>query len=469
MIQHIARKEMTDLLRDGRFRWTAALVGALLLVSLGAGWLQVREARAQHEAAEATARDHWEGQGEKNPHSAAHYGIYAFKPRLPLSFVDQGVDPYTGTSVWLEAHRQNDFVLRAAQDAAASQRFAAITAAGVLQHLIPLLIILLTFGALATEREQGTLRQVLALGVDRRDLTLGKALGTAGAMALLLVPAAVLGAAAVVISGGGDLGPTLARGAVLAAAYTAYFGVFLALSLAVSAWAPSARTALVILLGVWTVNGLVAPRIAVDVSKTLHPTPSAFEFARTVEKEMAEGVGDLRPPDRAEITAQLLEEYGVETVDELPVNLSGIALQESERYGDKIYDRNYSALWDTFERQNRVHELLAVLAPGLAVRSLSMGLAGTDVEQHRHFAEAAESYRRSLMEAMNMDLAYNSRTGETYLADDELWESQPPFEYDAPSLAWVLGNRALSLLVLGLWLLGAAVVAVRGVRKMEVS
>jgi len=469
MIQHIARKEMRDLLRDGRFRWTAALVGALLVVSLGAGWLQVSQARAQHEAAEATARDHWEDQGDKNPHSAAHYGIYAFKPRLPLSFVDQGVDPYTGTSVWLEAHRQNDFVLRAAQDATASQRFAAITAAGVLQHLIPLLIILLTFGALATEREQGTMRQVLALGVDRRQLTWGKALGTAGALSLLLVPAAILGSAAVVITGGGDLGPTLARGAVLAATYTAYFGVFLALSLAVSAWAPSARTALVILLGIWTVNGLVAPRVAVDVSKTLHPTPSAFEFARTVEKEMSEGVGELQPPDRTAIAAQLMEEYGVDTVEELPVNFSGIALQESEKFGDKIFDRNYTALWDTFERQNRVHELLAVLAPGLAVRSLSMGLAGTDVEQHRHFAEAAETYRRSLMEAMNMDLAYNSRTGETYLADEELWESQEPFDYDAPSLAWVLGNRALSLLVLGLWLIGAAVVAVRGVRRMEVS
>ena len=159
----------------------------------------------------------------------------------------------------------------------------------------------------------------------------------------------------------------------------------------------------------------------------------------------------------------------MESVEELPVNLSGITLQASEEFGDQIFDRNYNALWDTFERQSRVHESLAVVAPLLAVRSLSMGLAGTDVEQHRHFATAAEMYRRDLMAAMNGDLAQNSRTGDTYLADDELWESVPPLEYEAPDLAWVLGNRTLSLLLLALWLVGSVVAAFTGARRTEVG
>ena len=271
MIMRIARKEFTDLVRDGRFRWSATLVGAFLLVSLGAGWLHVRDARAQLEAAQATARTHWESQGEKNPHSAAHYGIYAFKPRLPLSFVDQGVDPWTGTSVWLEAHRQNEFLMRPAQDATAAQRFGTLTAAGVLQHLVPLLVILLAFGALAGERERGTLRQLLASGVGRRELTAGKALGVAAALALLVVPAALLGSAAL-LTGSAATGSILTRGSVLALVYLTYFGAFVGLSLAVSAWAPSARTALVALLGIWVVNGLVAPRAAVDLSSWLHPS-----------------------------------------------------------------------------------------------------------------------------------------------------------------------------------------------------
>ena len=470
MIKHIIRKEFTDVVRDGRFRWCSILVGSLLLISLGHGWVQARKVQREHAAAQATAREHWETQGEKNPHSAAHYGIYAFKPRLALSFVDEGVDPYTGTSVWLEAHRQNDFLLRPAQDATAAQRIGALTAAQVLQHLVPLLIILLTFGALAGERERGTLRQLLATGVGRRELALGKALGVAGALALLLVPAALVGAAALVVANPGPAASPLARGAVLAGVYLAYFAAFLALSLAVSAWARTARTALVILLAVWVVNGLVAPRVAVDLSKWLHPTPSAFEFARTVQGEMATGVEGISPPDRDASTERLLAEYGVERVEDLPINAVGVYLQESEEFGNQIFDRNYGALWDAFERQGSVHETLAVVAPLLAVRTLSMGLAGTDVEQHRHFATAAETYRRDLMRQMNGDMTENSLTGDfTYAVGAEVWEAVPPLQYAAPSLGWVLGNRILSLIVLGAWLVGAVLVAAARVRRAEVG
>ena len=470
MIRHIVRKEFTDVLRDGRFRWCWILVGSLLLISLGHGWVQARKSQQEHAAAQATAREHWDTQGEKNPHSAAHYGIYAFKPRLALSFVDEGVDPYTGTSVWLEAHRQNDFLLRPAQDATAAQRLGALTAAQVLQHLVPLLIILLTFGALASERERGTLRQLLASGIGRRDLAVGKALGVAGALGLLLVPAAVVGAAALVVASPGPAASPLARGAVLASVYLAYFTAFLALSLAVSAWARSARTALVVLLAVWVVNGLVAPRAAVDLSKWLHPTPSALEFARTVEQEMASGAGDISPPDRDASTRRLLAEYGVARVEDLPINAVGVYLQESEEFGNRIFDRNYGALWDTFERQSVVHETVALAAPLLAVRTLSMGLAGTDVEQHRHFAVAAETYRRDLMRRMNGDMTENSLTGDfTYTVGAEVWEAVPPLQYAAPTLGWVLGNRVLSLLVLGAWLVGAIIAAAVRVRRAEVA
>ena len=316
--------------------------------------------------------------------------------------------------------------------------------------------------------EQGTLRQVLASGVGRRQLVAGKALGVAGALALLVVPAALLGSAALVM--GSSAADALAgRTVVLGLVYIAYFGAFVGLSLAVSAFVPSSRAALVTLLSVWVVNGLVAPRAAVDLSGWLHPAPTAFEFSRTIEQEMSTGVDGITPPDRQAITQQVLDEYGVKSVDELPVNVSGITLQASEEFGNQIYDRNYTALWDTFERQSRVHESLAVVAPLLAVRALSMGLAGTDVEQHRHFATAAETYRREIMRAMNGDLAQNSRTGETYLADDDLWESVPPLDYEAPDLAWVLGNRTLSLVILGLWLVGAIVAAVTGARRAEVA
>src|SRR5688572_9387659 len=138
MILRIAHKEMKETFRDGRFQISAVIVFVLLAASLGAGWKHYTNLRVQHEEARVAERGNWLTQDQKNPHSAAHYGIYAFKPKSQLSMIDTGVDPYVGVSVWLEAHKQNEFKFRPAQDATSIQRFGELTAAVVLQLLIPL-------------------------------------------------------------------------------------------------------------------------------------------------------------------------------------------------------------------------------------------------------------------------------------------------------------------------------------------
>jgi ABC-2 type transport system permease protein len=138
MIYKIARKEFTETLRDRRFLISALIVGGLLFASLALGWQHSRQIERQHEAAEEMTRKQWLGQGEKAPHSAAHYGVYAFKPQMPLAFLDRGVENYTGVAVYLEAHRQNDFRYRPAADQTALARFGELTAATVLQILLPL-------------------------------------------------------------------------------------------------------------------------------------------------------------------------------------------------------------------------------------------------------------------------------------------------------------------------------------------
>ena len=72
MIRHVVRKEFTDIVRDGRFRWCAAIVGVLLLVSLGHGWGQAVESQAERDAAQTTARDHWESQPPGGSSSRGH-------------------------------------------------------------------------------------------------------------------------------------------------------------------------------------------------------------------------------------------------------------------------------------------------------------------------------------------------------------------------------------------------------------
>ncbi|MBL8233074.1 MAG: DUF3526 domain-containing protein [Bryobacterales bacterium] len=471
MIATIARKEMIEMMRDGRFRWAAGITLLLLTGALALGWQHYREVNAQHETARRATRESWLAQGEKNPHSAAHYGVYAFKPKMPLSLVDQGVDPYVGVASWLEAHKQNEFKFKPAQDATALARLGEMTGATVLQLLLPLLIVLLTFSAFSSEREQGTLRQLLSLGVKRADLAWGKALGISYALAALLIPATAIGVGALALtSENGSLAATLPRMALMMLVYLLYFAIFIGVSLAVSAKAQSSRVALIALLGFWIFNGLVAPKAVADVARSMYPSPSALEFAKRVEHDIQNGINGHDPSDkRAEaLKARLIKQYNVDSVEKLPVNFAGISMQEGEEYGNQVFDKHYGELWNTYDRQRRIHEVSAVFAPVLAVRSLSMALAGTDFAQHAHFSKAAEGHRRLINREMNMDLAYNMKgSSATYVRGRDLWEKIPDFAYTAPGLGWVMSRQQLSLLMLGGWCLiaaGAAFLASKALR-----
>jgi ABC-2 type transport system permease protein len=468
MVVRIARKEMTEMFRDGRFRILAVVVLVVSVISLAAGWKQYADISRQHEAAQSATREQWLNQPKKNPHSAAHYGVYAFKPKSQLAIVDTGIDPYMGVAVWLEAHKQNEFKYRPAQDRTAVQRFGEMTAAEVLQGLVPLFIVLMTFSAFSGEREQGTLRQLLSLGVSRRDLAMGKALGIAGALALVLVPATVMGVAAIALTAdGGYLAGDPWRAVLLTLVYLTYFAVFIAVSLAVSARARSSRMALVLLLTFWFANGLVASRAVGDLANWWHPTPSAVEFQKALEADLS-NQEELR--ERLEKRKQeLLATYRVDTVDALPVAFSGISLQEGEEHGNEVFDKHWGRLFDIYQRQNRIYELGALVAPTLAVRSISMGLAGTDLAQHLDFIGAAEQYRRGIQRVMNADIARNQKAGQTYLAGADLWSQVPDFAYDAPATTWVLSNLRWSLAILAGWFLMTGAWLVREARTARVD
>jgi len=471
MILRIARKEIRDLVRDGRFRWSAVIVTVLLTTSAALGWRSWRELRAEQARAQAEARNDFDEQGEKNPHAAAHYGLYVFKPKPPLSFVDPGVDPYTGVSVHLEAHRRNEVGNRPARDATALQRFGELTAASVLQLLLPLLIIFLSFPALAGEREQGTLRQVLSLGVRPGTLIWGKAVGLVVALGLIVAPVLALGISVVVL-GSAESAQTWPHALAMLAGYVLYLGIFLAVALLVSMRSRTTRVALVVLLGFWILNAMIAPRLATDLARRTVPTPSSLQFTEAIRRDIKAGVDGHDPEDsRIErLKQETLKKYQAETVEDLPINFQGIALQAGEEYGNSVFDRHYGALWTAFGRQDTMRKALGFLFPTLAIRELSMALAGTDNQRSRDFAESAERYRRDLVLTLNRDLEQNGADlGFMYQAGPELWRSMPEFRYQPPALYASIKDQSMAWAALVLWLSVAVGLVCRSTRTLRVD
>lgn len=466
MLWIIARKELLETLRDGRFRVAAAVVIALTVASLAAGWKHYRDVSTQHEEARRGTRAQWLQQPKKNPHSAAHYGVYAFKPTSQLGIVDTGVDPYVGVAAWLEAHKQNEFRYRPAQDRTAVQRFGALTAAESLQAILPLFIILMAFPAFAGERETGTLRQLVSMGVDRRMLLAGKALGLTGALALVLIPALVLGVAALALTDDGMLAGDASRAVLVSLAYVVYLGAFVGLSLAASAWLSSSRLALIVLLAFWMANALLVPRVAADVASRRDPLPTAVDFRQAMERDL----NDTRELEARleQKRAALLRQHNVATVDALPIGFGGVSLQEGEEHANEVFDRHYGQLFDIYDRQNRTALLAGSAAPVVPIRALSMAFSGTDFAHHRHFVAAAEEYRRHIQRVMNGDIVTNQRSGQTYLADGDLWSRVPAFEYSSPSTSWVLRRQMPAALTLVVWMGAAWLLAAFAMRRASV-
>jgi ABC-2 type transport system permease protein len=472
MIAKIARKEFVEMWRDGRFRWSAVIVLALLAAALAVGWKNYATATAEQTKAQAESRRSWENQGDRNPHSAAHFGVYAFRPKMPLSLVDSGLDNFTGTNIWVEAHYQNPQRGRPVEDATALQRFGELTAAGILQLLLPLVIVFLAFDAFAGERMSGSLRQVLSLGVSRSQLVFGKTFGIAAALLVLLIPATIIGVAALAMASANDLLlSNLPRFALLCVSYLLYFGAFIGIALAVSAWAETTRAALIILLGFWIFSCLIVPRVANDLSEKIYPTPTAEQFWAGVDKDLKEGIDGHNPSnDRTkELEQKLLAQYKVEKVEDLPINFNGIALDAGERYAEQVFDKHWSAVWQTYYAQENVQKIAGILAPFLSARAVSQGLAGTDLAHNEHFTGAVEQYRRDFNRFLNRNFAENSRTkdGYNYFVSRDVWEKSPEFYYSAPDTNWVLRRQIFNFAILCLWCFGAFGATVFAANRMR--
>lgn len=470
LIGTVARKEWREMVRDGRLWLAGAATVGLLLVSLAFGWQQARAVHQERAAASETARDQWEAQGEKNPHMAGHYGMYVFKPGGALSFVDPGLEPFLGVSVKLEAHKRNPPGHAAAQDRTALQQLGGLSVAGVLQLLVPLLILGLGFGAWTAERERGTLRQLAASGVRPSALLLGKVLGLLSVLAALLVPAVALGAAVVALLGGGAV--DAGRLALLLAAYLVYFGVYVAVALVVSALAPSSRLALVGLLGFWVGTAVVAPRVVAGVVDAAAPVPSAEELTRDLRKSLAEGLAGVPREERIEaLSKELLRQHGFEGAEMMMPEalLQGLELQAEARFEAEVLDHHYGLLDQASERQERLLQWLAVASPTLAVRSLSMALAGTDHAHHRHFSGAAEAHRRTLLQMLDDEFATNAGdAGWDYTVGAEFWARAPAFVYAQPGAPWALEQQQVAGPVLLGWLVLGSLAAWGAARRLQV-
>jgi ABC-2 type transport system permease protein len=463
----IAVKDATEIWRDGRFRWAAGLLLILLIAATAGGVHNQSQIARQHADAQQAERDVWLDKGDMNPHAAAHYGAFVFKPVQPLSAIDPGLDPFVGVFVFLEAHKQQLARHRPIEDATPTRRLGQLTPASAALVLLPLLVVALTFSSFAGERDQGTLRPLLAMGISRRSLLAGKAIGAVLPLAAVIVPATIIGAAILAWHTPADPdAPIAARAAGMGVVYLVHTLIWVGLGLTISARSRTQGAALVVLLAIWFANAFIMPPLAMAAAKWLDPSPSAIEFAASIQDEKDSW------PSWDQRVEKVMERFldGEFESTMAPSNVEVVALLESEADETALYDRRFAELFARYQRQARSFERVGAMAPTLAARSLSMALAGTDEAHDREFAAAAADYRAAMLTTLNSELASSGRFNTfDYTRGRDLWEKVPAFDYDVPTARWALSQVTWSASALAGWLIASAIAATWSVSSMRLE
>lgn len=460
MMGVIYSREIKDYVRDKRFITLCLIMAALVAAAALDGWNRAQTDEQARVYAEQSDREIWVNQGDNNPHGAAHFARYAFRQTPALAAFDPGVFDYAGAAFWMEAHTQNPTTLRRAEDSAVVAPFPSLSPAWVIQVIATLALAILLFQSVSGERERGTLRLLTASGVSSRSLLFAKSgavLTVVGGLSVLILLIAMVPTLLTNVSF------ELPRFTALLLVYSLGLAAFALPVLAISAKSRDSSSAFASSAGLWLITALLVPLLAGQLATTLYPDIDEQELQNQIQLEAQTPfwVGDAMEPAVTSYEQSVLAEFGAESFDDLGFDREALTLQAHEVFANAIYDRLYGDLADIQLGQDRVLRYTSLFSPTLALRRLSAGIAGTDLQAQLNFARDSENHRRHIIEQLNRYMMINAGDqGYSFTADRQLWEQIQDFVAEKPKLTTLLQHYWFELLSLIIWFITGLILSV---------
>lgn len=472
----VMRNELRAMLRD-----RTAIAGIVLLTLLAVAATVVSthhmQSAAEYRARQqAAAQDAFDAQPDRHPHRVVHYGHFVYRLPSALAAFDPGVDPYTGSSMFLEGHRQNTANFGDVMQSSILTRFGQLTPAFVLQVLAPLVLIFLGYGVLAHERERGTLRQLMLQGASLRAIVAGK-LAALWCVSVVFMLPAFIGLSLLAVAPGASF----AVAAALMLGYALYLGSWCAFIAAASALLTRRRDALLVLVGCWAVSTLLVPRLAPDLAFAAFPLPDRLQTEVSIGRDLRALGNSHDPADPyfAAFRRQVLATYGVERIEDLPVNYKGLLAVEGERLTSALFNDHAERGAAIQHAQNTLVDRFALASPSIAVRRLSMSAAATDLSSHLRFLSQAEAHRFSMVQHLNQlqadgvtyadDTAKDAGADQRKRVDSSHWREIPHFVFKPASAVAVFETMLPALLVLLGWCIAALLALALSARRLEMA
>ncbi len=399
-----------------------------------------------------------------------HYGHYVFRTPAPLAIADPGVDPYTGTVMFLEGHRQNSATFAPKYTRADAGPYAFLSPALTYQLLVPLLLIVVGFASLAREREARTDQLVFTMAVSPATFWLGKSYALGALAIATLLPLALV---AIMAWLGGEW-------ASIALAFWLGYAVYLLgwvfLITAASVWSKRASSSLLVLLACWMSLCILLPRIAGSTADASQPLTSKVQNELEITRVLRDA-GDSHnasDPAFAKMRTELMNQYGVDTLEELPINFRGFLADKAERDLTDVLNGFADQRIEQELAQAKTASTFSWLSPYVALKSFSIATASTDLKRYHQFLRDAEAARFAFVAGLNQvhtnDLSYaddinrnkDEASGQRARVDAHHWQMLDDFKWTPKSSTERLANGLPYLAAMLLWALVAAFLGLMG-------
>lgn len=398
-------------------------------------------------------RKQWDEMEPSNPHSAAHFGSYAFKSTSILNSIDEGINSVTGNVLRLEGHKQNDVVFSEASQSLLISKFGKLKPALIFQFIIPLFLIFFAFNSYTSERSNGRLKLLLIQGASLRKIVFSKVFSIWVIGIILLITSIIV---QFIFNGTQLSSDTLLRLMLLFSTYAIYFFIIVNLTVLLSVVFKNSTAALSITILIWVVWTIFLPSIIGKTAEEINPLPTRIDFKESMADDRSKGIDGHNPRGdrRQALEKATLEQYNVDKLEDLPINFSGILMQADEEYGNKVWDKHFGSLYNQLKAQKYIYQISGVFNPFISLQNLSMGLSGTDMYHHLDFLAQAEKYRRVFIKSLNDEYAFGgSKTGQRgWKASNEFFRSVKEFHYKNPTFSSFFSKYIIDFLILLFWL-----------------
>ena len=435
MLKLIIEKELRETIGSSRFAISFGICALLIILAFYVGARNYQVTRAQYEAALAENLRQMEGITDW-----MMVDQHIFLPPLPIAALVTGIANDIGRTV--EVHGRGELTAEGSRfnEDPLFAVFRFLDLDFIFQIVLSLFAILFAYNAINGEKEQGTLRLTFANAVPRATYILGKMAGTFLALAVPLLIPLLIGYLLLILLGiplnGGDWG----RLALIIGAGLLYFGVFLTLSIWVSALTRRSASSFLLLLILWLFAVLIIPRSAVLLAGRAVDVLPIDEIATQKSRLMAQLWEEDRKvmanfrPSQTEDTEAMLNEFNQFMQDqaekrEQKLRALSERLEEQRRNGERLRER--WALW------------LARLSPTASFSLAAMNLAGTSLMLKQQYLDAANAYQERYAAFISEKTGGMLRSGGFVVRRIVGEENQPPpidpreipaFDYQPPGL-----------------------------------